>query len=77
MLVSLFFMMVLNVLTFFEVSTRLLGYTGHRCNMAIEAGGKNGIIPADDITTAYVDSRNKCNKPYEIFHADANVRIRV
>lgn len=44
-----------------------------RCNMAIEAGGKNGVIPADDVTTAYVDARNAGNKPYEIFHADAHV----
>ena len=42
--------------------------------MAIEAGGKNGIIPADEITTAYVDARNAGNKPYEIFQADPNVR---
>lgn len=46
--------------------------------MAIEAGGKNGVIPADDITTAYVDSRNAGNRPYEIFNADPNVsRVRV
>lgn len=44
-----------------------------RCNMAIEAGGKNGVIPADDVTTAYVDARNAGNKPYDIFHADPNV----
>lgn len=43
--------------------------------MAIEAGGKNGVIPADDITTDYVDARNAGNKPYEIFHADSNVRL--
>jgi len=36
------------------------------CNMAIEAGGKNGIIPADEITKAYVDARNAGNKPYEV-----------
>lgn len=42
--------------------------------MAIEAGGKNGVIPADGITTDYVDARNAGNKPYEIFHADSNVR---
>lgn len=41
--------------------------------MAIEAGGKNGVIPADDVTTAYVDARNAGNKPYEIFNADPNV----
>jgi 3-isopropylmalate/(R)-2-methylmalate dehydratase large subunit len=36
------------------------------CNIAIEAGGKNGIIPADKITKAYVDQRNAGNKPYEV-----------
>lgn len=41
--------------------------------MAIEAGGKNGVIPADDVTKAYVDSRNAGNKPYEVFNADPNV----
>lgn len=46
-----------------------------RCNMAIEAGGKNGVIPADEITTAYVDSRNAGNRPYEIFNADSNVSV--
>lgn len=41
--------------------------------MAIEAGGKNGVIPADEVTTAYVDARNAGNKPYEIFNADPEV----
>ena len=27
------------------------------CNMAIEAGAKNGIFPVDDVTRAYVESR--------------------
>ena len=27
------------------------------CNMAIEAGGKNGIFPVDDVTRAYVEGR--------------------
>ena len=45
--------------------------------MAIEAGGKNGVIPADDVTTAYVDSRNAGSKPYEIFTADHNVSLRL
>ncbi|CAN0110641.1 unnamed protein product [Ectocarpus sp. 6 AP-2014] len=44
------------------------------CNMAIEAGGKNGVIPADDVTKAYVDSRNAGNKPYEVFNADPNAK---
>jgi len=38
--------------------------------MGIEAGGKNAIIPADDITKAWVDARNAGNRPYEIFHPD-------
>jgi len=40
------------------------------CNMAIEAGGKNGIIPADQTTFNYL--KGKTNKPYEVFHPDAN-----
>jgi 3-isopropylmalate/(R)-2-methylmalate dehydratase large subunit len=30
-------------------------------NMAIEAGGKNGVFPADEKTFAYVDERTKAN----------------
>ena len=37
-------------------------------NMAIEAGGINGIIPADDFTVEYVKSRT--NKEFEIFKSD-------
>ncbi|RTZ96077.1 MAG: 3-isopropylmalate dehydratase large subunit [Deltaproteobacteria bacterium] len=37
-------------------------------NMAIEAGGKNGIIVPDDITEAYVKDRAK--RPYEFFKSD-------
>ncbi len=44
------------------------------CNMAIEAGGKNGIIPADDVTTRYVDARNAGQRPYTIFQADADAQ---
>ncbi|CAB1111871.1 unnamed protein product [Ectocarpus sp. CCAP 1310/34] len=44
------------------------------CNMAIEAGGKNGVIPADDVTMAYVNARNAGNRPYEIFKADPNAK---
>jgi len=36
------------------------------CNMAIEAGGKNGIIHADDVTRKYVDARNAGNRPYTV-----------
>lgn len=37
-------------------------------NMAIEAGGKNGIIAADQVTEAYV--RERTDKQYTIFHSD-------
>ena len=38
------------------------------CNMAIEAGGKNGIIAPDQKTIAYVKSRT--SKPFEVFTSD-------
>ena len=38
------------------------------CNMAIEAGAKNGIFPVDDQTIAYIEKHSK--KPYEVFEAD-------
>jgi 3-isopropylmalate/(R)-2-methylmalate dehydratase large subunit len=38
------------------------------CNMAIEAGGKNGIIAPDDITRAYLDERAK--RPYTFYQSD-------
>jgi len=38
------------------------------CNMAIEAGGKNGIIAPDDVTLEYVRSRT--DKPFEVFASD-------
>jgi len=39
-------------------------------NMAIEAGGMNGIIAADEVTEAYVKERT--DKSYEIFNSDAD-----
>ncbi len=40
------------------------------CNMAIEAGAKNGIFPVDDITLAYMQGR--CERRPQIFTADAD-----
>lgn len=37
-------------------------------NMAIEAGGKNGIFPVDDITLEYVKAHS--DREYEVFTAD-------
>ena len=37
-------------------------------NMAIEAGGKNGIFPVDDLTVEYLKAHG--NKPYSVFEAD-------
>ena len=38
------------------------------CNMAIEAGAKNGIFPVDDVTRAYVEGR--VVRPWTAFEAD-------
>ena len=38
------------------------------CNMAIEAGGKNGIFPVDEKTLAYIDGR--VTRPYQVYSAD-------
>jgi len=41
-------------------------------NMAIEAGGKSGIIEPDDITIQYVNPR--ATRPYRIFRSDPEAR---
>ena len=38
------------------------------CNMAIEAGAKNGIFPVDEVTRAYMEGR--CERPPVVFEAD-------
>lgn len=39
-------------------------------NMAIEAGGKNGIFPVDELAEAYIKEHSK--KPYTIYEADGD-----
>ncbi|GGA33045.1 3-isopropylmalate dehydratase large subunit [Okeania sp. KiyG1] len=41
------------------------------CNMVIEAGGKNGVIAADETTFKYLQGRT--DKTFESFHTDENV----
>lgn len=38
------------------------------CNMAIEAGAKNGIFPVDETTTAFLEGR--VNRPWTVYEAD-------
>jgi 3-isopropylmalate/(R)-2-methylmalate dehydratase large subunit len=45
------------------------------CNMAIEAGGKNGIIAADKVTTDYVNKRNAGQKPYTVVKTDPGAKF--
>lgn len=42
------------------------------CNMAIEAGGKSGIISPDKKTIEYVESR--AERPYEVYETDKNAK---
>ncbi len=42
------------------------------CNMAIEAGGKNGIIEPDDITVNYLDERDIDSSSYKVYKSDAD-----
>jgi len=44
------------------------------CNMAIEAGGKNGIIAPDAITRAYAEGRAK--RPYTFYASDQDATYR-
>lgn len=42
------------------------------CNMAIEAGAKNGIVPPDEQTENYVKGRAK--RPWRFWHSDADAK---
>lgn len=44
------------------------------CNMAIEAGGKSGIIQPDDITIEYIEAR--AERPYEVFTGDKDIKYK-
>ena len=41
-------------------------------NMAIEAGGKAGLIEVDDVTRAYLDGRTE--RPYTEYHSDPDAQ---
>jgi len=41
------------------------------CNMAIEAGAKNGLFPVDEQTVAYMEE-HAAGKEYKVFEADAD-----
>jgi 3-isopropylmalate/(R)-2-methylmalate dehydratase large subunit len=43
------------------------------CNMVIEAGGKNGVIPPDDVTRAYVRARS--HLPFEEVFDDPDAQF--
>jgi 3-isopropylmalate/(R)-2-methylmalate dehydratase large subunit len=43
------------------------------CNMVIEAGGKNGVIPPDDVTRDYVRARTQT--PFEEVFDDGDARF--
>lgn len=45
------------------------------CNMAIEAGGKNGIIAPDQVTFDYVNKRNAGQKPYQAVYTDPGAKF--
>jgi len=44
------------------------------CNMAIEAGGKNGIMHVDEVTLEYVSARAK--RPWKIYESDADAEYK-
>ena len=44
------------------------------CNMAIEAGGKNGIVPPDEITLEYVRPRAK--REFKVYASDRDAKYK-
>ena len=45
------------------------------CNMAIEAGGKNGIIAPDQVTLDWVKTHNAGNRPFTVEKSDAGAKF--
>ncbi|RZR89721.1 hypothetical protein BHM03_00017502 [Ensete ventricosum] len=43
------------------------------CNMVVEAGGKNGVVPADETTFKYLE--DKTSKNFEPVYSDDNARF--
>jgi len=43
-------------------------------NMAIEAGGKNGIMAVDDVTRAYLGEHLKDQKDFTVYESDADAQ---
>ncbi|MBN1491904.1 MAG: 3-isopropylmalate dehydratase large subunit [Phycisphaerae bacterium] len=43
------------------------------CNMVIEAGGKNGVIPVDEVTETFVRART--DKPFEVVANDGDAKF--
>jgi len=44
------------------------------CNMAIEAGAKNGIVPPDEKTLEYIRRHNVENRNFKIFESDRDAK---
>jgi 3-isopropylmalate/(R)-2-methylmalate dehydratase large subunit len=42
------------------------------CNMVAEAGGKNGLMPVDEVTLAYV--RGRARRPFKIYQPDPDAQ---
>jgi 3-isopropylmalate/(R)-2-methylmalate dehydratase large subunit len=45
------------------------------CNMAIEAGGKNGIIAPDEVTLDWVRGHNAGNRPFTVGQSDPGAKF--